>query len=717
MTVPVWQRFGKPNTYVEPFCRSAAMLLGSPHWPHTKVIETVNDAEGHIVNFWRSVKADPEAVAHYASNPVHESTLHAAHTWLTGMRSVLSARLEGDLDYYDAKVAGWWVWGASCWIGQGWCAGNGAWSTETDDEGYTILVKKPSSDGVSRQRQQITSQQGIFVTKQVPRLSAVGQGVSRSLPELASQIGVTKGSLRKTESLVLWMQDLADRFRDVRVLCGDWSRAVTPSVTTYHGTVAVFCLHPDTPIRMENERLVPVKEINQGDMLHGSRIVQRVMTRVCQDEQVLSIGIQGMPDTVRVTTEHRIPRIPGRTHGRQETRSHKELWNAIEVVPSSELKIGDYLLVPHGGFEKDIAWHWDVTLKGNGRRQKQVIFNPTDDIWRLLGYYAAEGYIVRSKSGNPLGINLSFSRDEEHTYVADVTRIVKDVFGIDTTLRWHNKGTINVYVGSAPVGKFFDYYVPGMALNKRLHDDLMVLSPDKQLEILIGWMRGDGGICYSSRNRCKLTGTSSSNDFARQMFAIAIRCGLRPSFKTRRNSERFVTYDVYFASEDAVKLGWSVPAKKFKSTRKIINGHHLVRITSIESELYTGVVYDLDVDKDDMFGAPFVLVHNCDPPYDGKEREMGLYPIDSGTVASDTRAWCLENGNNPQLRIALCGYSEHDELEDLGWERFEWKANGGFGNQGKKTRRGKANASREVIWFSPHCLKEEYHQPGMLDLP
>ena len=105
-----------------------------------------------------------------------------------------------------------------------------------------------------------------------------------------------------------------------------------------------------------------------------------------------------------------------------------------------------------------------------------------------------------------------------------------------------------------------------------------------------------------------------------------------------------------------------------------------------------------------------------DPPYDGKEREMGLYPIDSGTVASDTRAWCLENGNNPQLRIALCGYSEHDELEDLGWERFEWKANGGFGNQGKKTRRGKANASREVIWFSPHCLKDEYHQPGMLDL-
>lgn len=721
----VWTRLGKTDVYVEPFLGSAAMFLGNPYWPHdTK--EFLNDAWGFIPNFWRAVQAKPEEVARYADLPIYESQMHAVHAVLAGQRSQLSARLEGDLEYFDAKIAGQWVWLVSMWIGQGCCSGRGAWSVDLDEEGYKVLVKKSREDaenGIARQRQQMTSQQGIM----------------RSLPEMASERGVRKDITRQLMrmtgedgvvsrkrftghagpvDLYDWMQMLSDRFRDARVLCGDWSRCVTPSLTTYHGVAAVFCLHPDTPIRMENERLVPVKEINQGDMLHGSRIVQRVMTRVCQDEQVLSIGIQGMPDTVRVTTEHRIPRIPGRTHGRQETRSHKELWNAIEVVPSSELKIGDYLLVPHGGFEKDIAWHWDVTLKGNGTRQKQVIFNPTDDIWRLLGYYAAEGYIVRSKSGNPLGINLSFSRDEEHTYVADVTRIVKDVFGIDTTLRWHNKGTINVYVGSAPVGKFFDYYVPGMALNKRLHDDLMVLSPDKQLEILIGWMRGDGGICYSSRNRCKLTGTSSSNDFARQMFAVAIRCGLRPSFKTRRNSERFVTYDVCFASEDAVKLGWSVPAKKFKSTRKIINGHHLVRITSIESELYTGVVYDLDVDKDDMFGAPFVLVHNCDPPYSDGQREGNLYAEDSFTVAHDVRKWCLENGDNPQLRIALCGYSsEHDELEDLGWERFEWKANGGYGNQGKsRDAKGKNNATREVIWFSPHCLRpdtEDYIQKGM----
>lgn len=57
---------------------------------------------------------------------------------------------------------------------------------------------------------------------------------------------------------------------------------------------------------------------------------------------------------------------------------------------------------------------------------------------------------------------------------------------------------------------------------------------------------------------------------------------------------------------------------------------------------------------------------------------------------------------NPLLRIALCGYEgEHDMPES--WECVEWKARGGYGSQGTGT--GRDNASRERIYFSPHCLK------------
>ncbi len=103
-----------------------------------------------------------------------------------------------------------------------------------------------------------------------------------------------------------------------------------------------------------------------------------------------------------------------------------------------------------------------------------------------------------------------------------------------------------------------------------------------------------------------------------------------------------------------------------------------------------------------------------DPPYDDNERTSDLYSTDSGTVSAEVRQWCLENGDNPSLLVALCGYAgEHDELDDAGWERFEWKANGGYGNQGKKTSRGRDNAAREVIWFNKSCVRPDAVQGSL----
>ena len=99
-----------------------------------------------------------------------------------------------------------------------------------------------------------------------------------------------------------------------------------------------------------------------------------------------------------------------------------------------------------------------------------------------------------------------------------------------------------------------------------------------------------------------------------------------------------------------------------------------------------------------------------DPPYGEEEgRDMGLYRVDSGTVAADVRAWCVAHGQHPLLRIVLCGYgTAHDELLQHGWWRQEWSTNGGYGNM--SNGRGRANAQREVLWCSPQCLRAESPQ-------
>ena len=148
----VWAAFGAIDNYVEPFAGSAAMLLGAPDG---KRIETINDFDGFVANFWRAIANDPEAVAHAADWPCNETDLFARHSWLVRQTAKLTDRLNADPDFYDAKIAGWWCWGACNWIGSGWCSGTGPWVFDGDN---------------------------IVDNRQLPHLGDAGRGINRRNP-------------------------------------------------------------------------------------------------------------------------------------------------------------------------------------------------------------------------------------------------------------------------------------------------------------------------------------------------------------------------------------------------------------------------------------------------------------------------------------------------------------------------------------------------------
>jgi hypothetical protein len=97
-----------------------------------------------------------------------------------------------------------------------------------------------------------------------------------------------------------------------------------------------------------------------------------------------------------------------------------------------------------------------------------------------------------------------------------------------------------------------------------------------------------------------------------------------------------------------------------------------------------------------------------DPPYSLEAgRDDNIYAQESGTVAHDVRAWCLERGDRPTYRIVLAGYEGegHEELEAAGWRVKKWKTGGGYGKTGKG--KGLLNRHRERLWLSPHCLDNQ----------
>ena len=151
------------------------------------------------------MKYDPDGLAWEADYPTIHQDLTARHRWLMEWSRENAGRLSQDPEYYNLRAAGWWGWGASSWLGSGWCL--------IDEE------KRPK----------------------VP--DGGGQGLQAQRVELPGEVGTG-------ERLTPWFRALARRLSRVVVLNRDWKSAVTPTVLQEHRkqarTVGIFL---DPPYR------------------------------------------------------------------------------------------------------------------------------------------------------------------------------------------------------------------------------------------------------------------------------------------------------------------------------------------------------------------------------------------------------------------------------------------------------------------------------------
>ena len=120
---------------------------------------------------------------------VHNCDLHARHRWLHERRDLLQTHLEEDPDWCDPKIAGWWLWGMCHFFTGAFCV----------------------RENPNRSKLLCDSNRGITTPSQDP---------------------------------YQWMAELRDRMRHVKVLCGDFKRALTPSVVTPNGGISGVFLDP-----------------------------------------------------------------------------------------------------------------------------------------------------------------------------------------------------------------------------------------------------------------------------------------------------------------------------------------------------------------------------------------------------------------------------------------------------------------------------------------
>lgn len=171
----VWSRLGEIDNYVEPFCGSLAMLLCNPNESIPK-IETVNDIDHFIVNFWRALKDDFDSLIEIVDYPLSQVDLSARHKYIhENNDEEFKFKLETDPEFYDLKIAGWWVWGMGASFSNNWSLKKGRYA--------------------------------------FPNLSGSGGGIFSSSKDINE-----------------WFLNLHNRVKKVRITCSDWRKVVTPTI-------------------------------------------------------------------------------------------------------------------------------------------------------------------------------------------------------------------------------------------------------------------------------------------------------------------------------------------------------------------------------------------------------------------------------------------------------------------------------------------------------
>ena len=178
----IWDLLGNPAHYLEPFAGSCAVLLGRPGWDKLPInfAETINDKDCTIANVWRALKYDPDGTADYADDIVCHVDLIAKKKYINNNYYSLAEKMKLDPEYFDIKIAGYYIWAASCWIGAG--------------------LVRPT---------------------QIPHLGQNGKGINAQIPHLTSN---GMGINAQRENLNSWFENLSKRLRKVRIVNGDYKQ-------------------------------------------------------------------------------------------------------------------------------------------------------------------------------------------------------------------------------------------------------------------------------------------------------------------------------------------------------------------------------------------------------------------------------------------------------------------------------------------------------------
>lgn len=397
------------------------------------------------------------------------------------------------------------------------------------------------------------------------------------------------------------------------------------------GRWTTVCFPKDTPITTADGTNKPIQDLPIGEQVitHTGQIrkVINILQRPYTGELV-QIFVKGIPHPITCTPNHKLlskanlcacgcGKRKRDLHGRGDfVYGHTKLPKRkppIQWIQADNLARGDYLLIP---------------------RLKTVI--PTSyspEFCRLIGYFLAEGSYKKRYSyqeskhhyskqiGDFQSITFTLGIHEDYL-VDDITNICLHEFSKKPNIHKrpaHHACEVNLH--GVAIANLFYQLCGQYSHSKKLSPELMLMEPEKQLELLKGYFLGDGYFGKNHGHPHVMAATISKN-LAEQLRVLLHRVGLTYCKSQYQNKNRYyLNHCLTLYGESArVFTDFCRSNKKFILTNKpkpkhaksfSDNDYSYYRISNVKKIKHNDLVYNLTVEEDHSYLIDGFAVSNC----------------------------------------------------------------------------------------------------------
>jgi hypothetical protein len=379
-----------------------------------------------------------------------------------------------------------------------------------------------------------------------------------------------------------------------------------------------WCLVPDTPIELDGLLVKAIQDVQPGDrvLTLGGTIEQvRTVGKRAVDEEIVNLTLAGYGNKLplRLTGNHNVWAL--KTGGRRPSRVKEFKLESLEKIPASEVAVGDYLIAP---------------LPHRSSKRCAIPFPG----W-VVGMYLAEGCLVRD-SERVMSARFTLGTDDERTGVlAMLVQELEVGTGRETEpYTPPSRSDVRVVTSHDPVlPDWLSENCPGLARTKALSSACLQWSDQTILDVLGGWLDGDGNLNLNSGVFAGASGWSTSYKLVYQLQRLASLVGLSPSLCKVHTQKGYGAhaleksgYCLRFGKADCqVLVAHSIKLRtaredlddfepKNGGARKVFirDGHVYRRVMGVAREDYQGPVYNLEVENDHSYVARGVAVANCE---------------------------------------------------------------------------------------------------------